>query len=65
MEQMRATTPYEQCRNCFREASRLLDKQIDLMRTLRVYSDSDASKDALKDLPEEIVVIEICRALEQ
>jgi DNA-binding transcriptional ArsR family regulator len=59
MEQMRAKAPYEQCRNCFSEATRLFDKQIDLMRSLRVYRDHDVSKDALKDLPEERVVSEI------
>jgi DNA-binding transcriptional ArsR family regulator len=63
MEQMRAKAPYEQCRNCFSEATRLFDKQIDLMRSLRVYQDKDASKDALKDLPEERAVSEILEPL--
>jgi DNA-binding transcriptional ArsR family regulator len=63
MEQMRAKAPYEQCRNCFSEATRLFDKQIDLMRSLRVYQDKDASKDALEDLPEEEVVREILEPL--
>jgi DNA-binding transcriptional ArsR family regulator len=63
MEQMRVKAPYEQCKNCFSEAARLFDKQIDLMRSLRVYRDHDASKDALKDLPEDEVVREILEPL--
>ena len=63
MEQMRVKAPYEQCKNCFSEAARLFDKQIDLMRSLRVYKDHDASKDALKDLPEDEVVREILEPL--
>lgn len=63
MDQMRAKAPHEQCKNCFSEAARLFDKQIDLMRSLRVYRDRDAAKDALKDLPEESVVSEILEPL--
>ena len=58
MKQLRSKAPYDQCKNCFSEAARLFDKQIDLMRSLRIYQDHDGAKsaDALKDLPEESVV---------
>jgi len=53
MEQMRCKAPYGQCKNCFSETARLFYKQIDLMRSLRVYRNRDSAKsaDALKDLP--------------
>ena len=63
MEQMREKAPYEQCRNCFSEAARLFDKQIDLMRSLKVYRDSDMTKESMKDLSEEIVVSEVLEPL--
>lgn len=63
MKQMREKAPYEQCNNCFFEASRLFDKQIDLMRTLRIYRDNDATKESMKDLPEELAVALILEPL--
>ena len=39
------------------------DKQIDLMRSLRVYRDNNATKESMKDLPEENVVTEILEPL--
>ncbi len=63
LKQMRAKAPYEQCENCFSEAARLLDKQIDTMRSLRVYRDNDGKKESTKDLPEEKVVSEILEPL--
>jgi DNA-binding transcriptional ArsR family regulator len=58
MTQLRSKAPYDQCKNCFSEAARLFDKQLDLMRSLRIYRDRDGAKsaDALKGLPEESVV---------
>ncbi len=41
LEQMRRKSPYDQCKTCFSEVARLLDKQIDLMRSLRVYREND------------------------
>ncbi len=63
MKQMRERAPYEQCSNCFSEAARLFDKQIDLMRSLRVYRDNDVIKESMKDLPEETAVAQILEPL--
>ncbi len=56
MKLMKEKAPYEQCNNCFSEAARLFDKQIDLMRSLRIYRDNDVTKESMKDLPEEMAV---------
>ena len=63
MKQMRERAPYEQCNNCFSEATRIFEKQIDLMRSLRVYQDSDVTKESMKDLLEEIAVAQILEPL--
>jgi DNA-binding transcriptional ArsR family regulator len=63
LEQMMEKAPYEQCKNCFSEATRLFDKQVDLMRSLRIYRDNDVTKESTKVLPEENVVSEILEPL--
>ncbi len=63
MKQMREKAPYEQCNNCFSEAERLFDKQIDLMRSLRIYRDNDAINESMKDLSEELAVALILEPL--
>lgn len=63
MKQMRDKAPYEQCSNCFSEAARIFDKQMDLMRSLRIYRDNDVTKESMKDLPEEMAVTMILEPL--
>jgi DNA-binding transcriptional ArsR family regulator len=63
MERMREKAPYEQCHNCFFEVSRLLHKQLDLMRSLRLYRERGTEQDALAELPEEGAVDEILEPL--
>ena len=63
LEKMRAKAPYEKCKNCFSEAARLFDKQISLMRSLKIYRDNDVRGESMKDLPEENVVSEILEPL--
>lgn len=63
MKQMKEKAPYDQCNNCFSEAVRLFDKQIDLMRSLRVYRDNGMMRESMKDLPEENVVNEVLEPL--
>lgn len=63
MRLMREKAPYDQCSKCFSEAGRLFDKQIDLMRSLRVYRENDMIKESLKDLLEENVVNDILEPL--
>lgn len=63
LNQMRERAPYGQCKSCFSEVARILDRQIDLMRSLRIYRDNDAIKETARDLPEESVVREILEPL--
>ena len=56
MEDMRRKAPREECATCFSQAGRLLEKQLDLMRSLRVYRDGDIEKGSIEDLDEEGVV---------
>lgn len=63
MKQMREKAPYEHCSNCFSEAARIFDKQIDLMRSLSVYRDNDGIRESMKDLPEELAVALILEPL--
>lgn len=63
MEQMRDKAPYERCSSCFSEAARLLEKQIEMMRSLRVYRDGDLEVDHIMDLHEERAVEELLEPL--
>ncbi|MGB9902782.1 winged helix-turn-helix domain-containing protein [Methanothrix sp.] len=56
LEQMRQKAPYEQCKECFSEAARLLNKHIDIMQSLRVYQDGIATDLSAKELSEEDIV---------
>jgi DNA-binding transcriptional ArsR family regulator len=53
MEDMRRKAPREECARCFSEAGRLLEKQVDLFRSLRVYRDPDIERGSIEDLDEE------------
>lgn len=55
-----AKTP--NCSRCFSEASSLFEKQVKLMRSLRIYEERDdgAEKGDISELPAEKLVSEIC-----
>ncbi len=63
MEHMRDKAPYERCSSCFSEAAKLLEKQIEMMRSLRVYRDGDLKEDHIMDLHEERAVEELLEPL--
>ncbi|HQJ62638.1 MAG TPA: winged helix-turn-helix domain-containing protein, partial [Methanothrix soehngenii] len=63
LEEMRRRSHYDQCKTCFSEVARLLDKQIDLMRSLRVYRENDLTGESMQSLPEEETVIELLEPL--
>lgn len=56
IKDLRAKAQYDQCSNCFSEASRIFDKQINLMRSLNVYRESSELKDVISALPVELIV---------
>ncbi|HII06334.1 MAG TPA: winged helix-turn-helix transcriptional regulator [Methanotrichaceae archaeon] len=55
--------PYDQCERCFMEALRLQEKQIDLLRSMRIYETKDEKRRESQDLPVEVVVKEILEPL--
>lgn len=63
LEEMRRKSPYDQCKTCFSEVARLLDKQIDLMRSLRVYRENDLTGESMESLPEKETVVELLEPL--
>lgn len=63
LEEMRSKAPYDQCDRCFAEASKLQEKQIDLLRSMRIYETKDEKKQESQDLPVETVVKEILEPL--
>lgn len=59
--QSRAT--YVRCDRCFSEASTLMEKRIDLLRSMRIYEKADETRADSQELPEEAVVKEILEPL--
>jgi predicted transcriptional regulator len=63
MKELRDKAQYDQCDNCFSEASRIFDKQIDLMRSLRIYREESELKETISALPDERIVDEVLEPL--
>jgi DNA-binding transcriptional ArsR family regulator len=60
---LRSKAPYDRCERCFAEASKLQEKQINLLRSMRIYETKDEKKQESQDLPVEAVVKEILEPL--
>ena len=54
---------YDQCISCFSEASRILDKQVDLMHSLNIYMEKDESKEIILALSDEHIVDDMLEPL--
>jgi DNA-binding transcriptional ArsR family regulator len=63
MKELRDKAQYDHCGICFSEASRIFDKQIDLMRSLKIYREESELKDAISTLPVEHIVEEMLEPL--
>lgn len=63
MKELREKAQYDQCSNCFSEASRIFDKQIDLMRSLNIYRNGGELKEIISTLPDERIVDDILEPL--
>jgi DNA-binding transcriptional ArsR family regulator len=59
LKEMKKRAPYEWCDACFSEASKLLDRQVDLISSLKVYRDNKSSAEEISEMPEEPAVKEI------
>jgi len=53
----------ERCGSCLREASQCYGKQIEVLRTLRIYSGEDEKAPPLSELPIEQMSSEVCEPL--
>jgi len=63
LEEMRNNAPYDQCGKCFQEVSNLSDKQVKLMRSLRIYNTGNDQKKDIVVLPEDSIVTDILEPL--
>lgn len=63
LSDLRSKAPYDRCERCFSEASKLQEKQIDLLRSMRIYETRDEKMQESQDLPVEAVVKEILEPL--
>ena len=63
MKELRDKAQYDQCDNCFSEASRIFDKQIDLMRALSIYREEGVLKEAISTVPDAHIVDEMLEPL--
>jgi len=53
LQEMKNNAPKKQCDKCFLEVSDLFGKQIQLMRSLRIYDTNDENKKDMTVIPEE------------
>jgi len=56
LKEMHENAPYHRCEKCFTEVERLLDSQVAIMHSLKIYQVERPEKDSLMVLPEETVV---------
>jgi predicted transcriptional regulator len=60
---MRSNAPSKQCEKCFSNVQTLFGKQVDLMRSLQIYSTDKEKKQEISVLPEELIVNDILEPL--
>jgi DNA-binding transcriptional ArsR family regulator len=63
LQEMKNKAPKKQCNKCFSEVSNLFEKQILLMRSLRIYSTNDEKKKDISAISEELIVNNILEPL--
>ncbi|AKB77926.1 Transcriptional regulator, ArsR family [Methanosarcina horonobensis HB-1 = JCM 15518] len=59
LEELRCIAPYSKCEKCFSEVSSLLVKQVNLMRSMRIYADNQEQKPDISALKTAVVMSEI------
>ncbi|CAG0992596.1 MAG: winged helix-turn-helix domain-containing protein [Candidatus Methanoperedens sp.] len=60
---MRSNAPSKQCEKCFSNVQTLFGKQVDLMRSLQIYSTDKEKKQEISVLPDEQIVNDILEPL--
>ncbi len=63
LKNMKNNAPRKQCDKCFSEVSDLFGKQVLLMRSLRIYNNSEEKKKDISDIPEVSIVKDILEPL--
>jgi DNA-binding HxlR family transcriptional regulator/ribosomal protein S17E len=63
LSQIREGAPYKKCDKCFLEVNDLFQKQVNLMRSLRIYSTQSEKKQNISSICEESVVKDILEPL--
>ena len=59
IEEMRNGAPYNKCERCFSEVSSLFVKQVNLMRSMRIYEDNQEQKQDISTMETETVINQI------
>ena len=59
LEELRSEAPYKKCDQCFSEVSSLFTKQINLMRSIKIYENNQGQKPDISVLKTSIVMSEI------
>lgn len=59
LQEMRCRAPYNKCEQCFSEVSTLFTKQVNLMRSMRIYADNQGQKPDILALEPGILMREI------
>lgn len=56
LNEIRKTAPFDKCDICFSEVNSLFDKQLNLISSMRIYSDKKEDKVEIASIPEEMMV---------
>jgi predicted transcriptional regulator len=59
MEELRCGAPFSKCEHCFSEVSNLFLKQVNLMRSMRIYVDNNEKKSEISDIKIDDIMNEI------
>ena len=63
LSKIREKASYEKCDTCFLEVNDLFEKQVNLMRSLRIYSSSNEKKQCISSICEESIVKNVLEPL--
>lgn len=59
LDELRCGAPFSKCEQCFSEVSSLFTKQVNLMRSMRIYSDSQEHKSNISSIKTDTIMSEI------
>lgn len=63
LTELESTAPFKKCNTCFLEVSTMFEKQINLMRSLRIYSTDGEKKRDISSICEESIVKDVLEPL--